>query len=106
MSEPEGPRADSPGEPPAWGKQPAGGWGASTSQDEETQRVDPRTFQAADNQDEDDRTQAVDQRAFRGQGPGGQGGQAGQGPGGPGYGGPGPAGGHGPAGPPFAGQPP
>jgi len=69
MSEPEGPRADSQGEPPAWGKQPAGGWGASTSQDDETQRVDPRTFHAAGNQDEDDRTQAVDQRAFRGQAP-------------------------------------
>ena len=48
MSEPEGPRADSQAEPPAWGKQPAGGWGApaaSSSEDEQTQRVDPRTFQ-------------------------------------------------------------
>jgi hypothetical protein len=53
MSEPEGPRPDSHGEPPAWGKQPAGGWGAPPSpQDDETQRVDPRTFQAAGNQDE------------------------------------------------------
>ena len=69
MSEPEGPRADSQGESPAWGKQPAGGWGASTSQDEETQRVDPRTFQAAGNQDEDDRTQAVDQAGVPRPGP-------------------------------------
>jgi hypothetical protein len=43
MSNPQGP-SHNPADPPAWGKEPAGGWGQPNPDDERTQRVDPRSF--------------------------------------------------------------